>query len=229
MSIVLPSQMSCPHCGVSFFYQPRGFDIGKEKDLHNWTALFQRCPTCRRAIVEVYCSSGQGHGNWGHYPLNSVHYRILAYPKMAYRRPPSPDVPPNFAQDYAEACLVLADSPKASAALSRRCLQNILRDHFGIKERDLAKEIEAAIAGKIFPGHIADSIDAIRNVGNFAAHPLKSTASGEILEVEPGEAEWNLDVLETIFDFAFVEPAETKRKRAALNKKLQDAGKPPMK
>jgi hypothetical protein len=33
-------------------------------------------------------------------------------------------------------------------------------------------------------------LDAIRTIGNFAAHPIKSTSSGEIVDVEPGEAEW---------------------------------------
>jgi len=40
------------------------------------------------------------------------------------------------------------------------------------------------------PGHLAEDLDAIRNVGNFAAHPMKSTHTGDIVEVEPQEAEW---------------------------------------
>jgi len=47
--------------------------------------------------------------------------------------------------------------------------------------------------------------------------------------VEAGEAEWQLDVLTGLFDFYFVQPAESQRKRDALNKKLADAKKPPMK
>jgi len=69
----------------------------------------------------------------------------------------------------------------------------------------------------------------VRQIGNFAAHPIKSTSSGEIVDVEPGEAEWNLDVLEGLFDFYFVGPAESKKKREALDKKLKDAGKPSLK
>ena len=81
------------------------------------------------------------------------------------------------------------------------------------------------------PGPIllAGAIDAIRNIGNFAAHPIKSTASGEVLPVEPGEAEWTLDVLDGLFDFYFVQPAILKRKKAALDTKLASAGKPPVK
>ncbi len=58
---------------------------------------------------------------------------------------------------------------------------------------------------------------------------MKSTSTGEILPVEPGEAEWNLDVLEALFDFYYVQVAVAAKKKAALNAKLADAGKPPMK
>jgi hypothetical protein len=29
----------------------------------------------------------------------------------------------------------------------------------------------------------------VRTIGNFAAHPIKSTSTGTIVDVEPGEAE----------------------------------------
>ena len=47
--------------------------------------------------------------------------------------------------------------------------------------------------------------------------------------MEPGEAEWNLNVLDMLFDHYFVQPALLQKKKDALNKKLQEAGKPPMK
>ena len=56
-----------------------------------------------------------------------------------------PQVPSKFAEDYREACLVLDDSPKASAALSRRCLQYILQEKAGVKHENLAKEIQEII------------------------------------------------------------------------------------
>lgn len=49
------------------------------------------------------------------------------------------------------------------------------------------------------------------------------------MDVEPGESEWDLDVLEGLFDFYYVQPAILKEKRAALDKKLGQAGKSPMK
>ena len=72
-------------------------------------------------------------------------------------------------------------------------------------------------------------MDAVRHIGNFAAHPIKSTNTGEILPVESGEAEWNLDVLEGLFDFYFVAPAKLQNRKDQLNAKLKEAGKQPMK
>ena len=90
-------------------------------------------------------------------------------------------------------------------------------------------EIQAAIDSNTLPFYITQALDAVRVVGNFAAHPIKSTASGQVIDVEPGEAEANLDTLEALFDFYFVQPAAAQKKRNALNAKLQEAGKPPLK
>jgi hypothetical protein len=160
--------------------------------------------------------------------ISPVERRVLVRPK-ASNRPVPPEVPSKFAEDYTEACLVLPDSPKASAALSRRCLQHILREKAGVKPSDLANEIQQTLDRGLFPSYIAEVVDAVRNIGNFAAHPTKSKQTGEIIDVEPGEAELNLNVIEALFDFYFVSPALIAKKKAAINQKLQDAGKPPMK
>jgi hypothetical protein len=137
-------------------------------------------------------------------------------------------VPAAIALDFAEACLVLTDSPKASVGLSRRCLQNLLHDR-GISKRNLSEEIQYALDHERYPSALADSIDSIRNIGNFAAHPGKSESTGEIIDVEPREAEWTIEVLEMLFDHYFVQPAKIQARRDALNRKLRDAQKPEMK
>ena len=76
------------------------------------------------------------------------------------------------------------------------------------------------------PHNLAEQLDAVRLIGNFAAHHLKSQATGLILPVEAHEAEWNLDVLESCFDHYFIKPAQAQSRKAALNKKLAEAGKP---
>jgi hypothetical protein len=129
-------------------------------------------------------------------------------------------------QEFIESSLVLADSEKASAALSRRCLQTLLREEAKVKPSDLWNEIDEFIdTGKV-PSDVEQGLHAVRNIGNFAAHPIKSKSTGTILEVEPGEAEWNLDVLERLFDYFFVGPAITAKRKTELNKKLAEAGKP---
>ena len=102
-------------------------------------------------------------------------------------------------------------------------------DEFKIKKRNLDMEIQEVLDSKILPSHTADALDAVRQIGNFATHPQKSTNTGEILDVEEGEAEWSLDVIESLFDHCFVQPAILKKKREELNKKLKDAGKPLLK
>lgn len=153
----------------------------------------------------------------------------MVRPKGTSRPPCPPEVLQNLATDYGEACIVLADSAKAAAALGRRCLQNLLRSAGNVKPGNLADEIQQVLDSGKLPSDLQESIDAVRNIGNFAAHPLKSQQSGLILDVELGEAEWTLDVLEELFDFYFVRPAMIQKKKAQLNQKLTDAGKPPMK
>lgn len=66
---------------------------------------------------------------------------------------------------------------------------------------DLSKEIQQLLDSKKLPSYLAEEIDAVRNIGNFAAHPVKDKSTGEIAEVKEGEADWNLNVLEGLFDF----------------------------
>lgn len=73
---------------------------------------------------------------------------------------------------------------------------------------------------------IIRTIAYITDIGNFAAHPIKSKNTGEIMKVETGEAEWNLDTLEGLFDFYFVQEAKAKERKERLNQKLAEAGKP---
>ena len=218
--------MKCPHCLVDFFEENRPINLGEDAT-SCWVLNQRTCPTCMKFILSL-------NERYGRYRAGDRnHYRntreFLCYPRSFSRTPLSTDVPEEFATDYREACITLADSPKASAALSRRCLQHVLREIAKVKPSDLFNEIEEVINSRALPSSLSESLNAVRNIGNFAAHPIKSKSSGEIIDVEPGEAEWNLDVLEALFDFYFVQPAKIKRKKEALNLKLKDAGKPELK
>ena len=210
--------MKCPHCTIAFHDSENSQSLGTDQD-GLWFAGVCRCSSCNRLVIRLYSTD--------RYSIQGTSY--LVRPKVAGRGPVPVEVPPKYAEDYTEACLVFADSTKASAALSRRCLQLVLRDEAKVKPQDLFNEIQELLDRGTLPSHIAESLDAVRNIGNFAAHPIKSKSTGEIVPVEAGEAEWNLDVLESLFDFYFVGPARTKARKDALNKKLTDAGKPKLK
>lgn len=212
--------MKCPHCLHLYHHQFTQYNSGSGPEGY-LKILHQTCPGCGKSIVYLNFSESN-------YGLSRE--SILVFPRGVSRSPLPPEVDDQLVvNDYNEASLVLTDSPKASAALSRRCLQYILREKAGVKRGNLDSEIQQVLDSKVLPSEISENLDAIRNIGNFAAHPIKSTSSGEIVEVEQDEAEWNLEVLEQLVDFYYVRPAIAKKKREELNIKLASAGKPPIK
>ncbi|MBB4595337.1 DUF4145 domain-containing protein [Xanthomonas cannabis] len=187
----------------------------------------QYCPSCEAVIV--YMQFGIVRGGDTGLVLSNREREIVLYPQANEAREVSIDIPDPYRQDLIEARAVLELSPKASAALSRRLLQRILREKLAIQGKDLSKEIDQFISAGSAPTYLLDAVDAIRHIGNLAAHPLKFQQSGDIADVEPGEAEWTLDVAEALLDFACVQPIKLKNRRDQLNKKLQALGKPLLK
>ncbi|UOV00141.1 DUF4145 domain-containing protein [Chryseobacterium daecheongense] len=99
-------------------------------------------------------------------------------------------------------------SPKASATLSRRCLQGIIRDFWGISKSRLIDEINA-IEEKVDP-LTWKSIDAVRKVGNIGAHMEKDI--NLIIDVEPNEAKLLLELIELLFEEWYVHRYEREQK-----------------
>ena len=223
----------CPHCLVAYhstFSEPqRTQPIGEDTDGY-WWFRNEACPACKKQIIWLGFSEEKmgGPGVYPGQPFGERRWELVR-PKASGRPPVPTEVPEEFAEDYREACLVLADSPKASAALSRRCLQHILRERAQVKSpNDLARAIQEVVDDPKVSTEISESLDIVRNIGNFSVHPNKSQHSGEIVEVEPGEAEWCLEVIEMLFDYYFVRPADIQRRIQTLDSKLDESGKPPI-
>lgn len=206
--------MLCPHCKVNFHDNWDYQQIRHHGDLKAYMRV-AHCPACSRIVIDI----GPNTDNW-----------MRIFPNGAGRRMVPVEVPENISRDYSEACQVLELSPKASAALSRRCLQAILHER-GYVGRDLAKEIDLLLneqdASKAIPGSLRSAIDGIRNFGNFSAHPINDQTTLQIINVEPEEAEWCLEIIEEMFDHFYVRPAHIAARKAALDAKLAAAGKPP--
>jgi hypothetical protein len=225
--------MICPHCTVGVRLPISGssdvYQVEHEREKQwGYDIAHGFCPECSQLIVLIR------HGTYWQQGLGEEALRELfpkeeqvIYPKRR-TKPLSSDVPARYRNDFSEAFACLDVSAKASAAVSRRVLQDVLENHYSISTGNLASEIEAFVARSDVPPYLSQQVDAVRKIGNFAAHPLKSTRSGEIMDVEPGEAEWLIGTLEALFDFAFVQPERLKQQRAQLNQKLREAGKPPL-
>lgn len=105
-------------------------------------------------------------------------------------------IPKVILDDYAEACSIRNLSPKASATLSRRCLQGMIRDFWGIKEDRLVDEInelESHIDTDLW-----EAIDNIREIGNIGAHMEKDINT--IIDVDPKEAQILIDLIEMLLE-----------------------------
>jgi len=113
---------------------------------------------------------------------------------QSYARPFPTYIPDPIREDYSEACLVRDLSPKASATLSRRCLQGIIRDYWGISRNRLIDEINE-LKGKI-DQPTWDAIDAVRSIGNIGAHMEKDI--NVIVDVEPQEAQLLIGLIEIL-------------------------------
>lgn len=135
--------MKCPHCTISIHESWRTnqiFSTGTDGTTGNtnWRVQCMHCPECKKAILRYgQCETGP---NYFKEPQSWTQF----HPSGSSRPPLSKEVPPDIAKDYSEAAKVLQQSPKASAALSRRCLQSVLR-HAGYEQKDLSKQIDAVL------------------------------------------------------------------------------------
>ena len=218
---------TCPRCNLNFTSKGENdCYVGTASELEHYWVLSDICPGCDHLVIwvgaleNIFVEQKQSRNQ--HFSLHIVPEDIrvtTVFPRIPPRGPAPPEVPAEFTDDYGEACLILADSAKASAALSRRCLQHILREKASVKHGTLFSEIQEVINSNTLPAHITDILDVPRKLGNVAAHPMKESNSGTIVDVEPWEAEWCLEVIEALYDHYFVMPARNAERLRRLNQK----------
>ncbi len=226
--------MKCPHCLENFNATEAHNSLfdGERNDNKKFYIKSTTCSgeSCGKRIIFL-CTTMYSEQNRPRTPLAISNppttITRMIYPKTAKRPEVNlNDVPEEYLNDYHEACNIIGESPKASAALSRRLLQALLRNEAKVKRGNLSDEIGLVIDSSDLPTRISSMLDGVREVGNFAAHPTKSQNTGEIVDVEPGEAELNLEVNEALFDHYFTRPKMQQARLDGINRKLKDAGKP---
>ena len=165
---------------------------------------------CRRLSLDVAVRPAkkiEGYGPRADHSVDPLFSRRLIPEGVAK---PQPDfIPKALLNDYKEACLIKDLSPKASATLTRRCLQGMIRDFANIDGKTLYGEITAlrnAVADGTAPqGVTSETVDAInhvRKVGNIGAH--MEADINHIVEVDQGEAEALISLVELLFDEWYV-------------------------
>jgi hypothetical protein len=196
--------MECPHCHSEFTATPHVFALGEDQD-GTWQISSARCDICDRLIVNVCAKDGPT------YP---------ALPQSSMRPRLSPDVPVDYADDYHAACQVYSYSPQSTAALGRRLLQHLLADKAGAGDGDLVDQIRHAVLGADMPGYLKQGLQMYSRLAKLDSAPSKSVHPEALARVEPGEAEWLLDVLQSMFDLYFVQPARLQRKQDSIEEMI---------
>lgn len=213
----------CPHCGrpttLTAHNYASGIDrIDIEVSEHGnmiglgYTATACPNPTCKKLTLTVRLGTGGYPAAGGGWQMAQVIHSWELLPESSAK--PQPDyIPKPLRDDYIEACRIAGLSPKASATLSRRCLQGMIRDFWKPPNKpNLRQEIEA-IQDKVDPGTWG-AIDAVRSVGNIGAHMEHDI--NVIVDVEPREAKLLISLVETLFREWYVERHEREERMRAL-------------
>ena len=200
------SIITCPHCGTTapdskISYVEHSFDFeGGVYGRQTAVYLTIKVLKCSNSDCKKYSFWAMGHNSY----LEGLEVNI--YPKSSAIQYPE-YVPEAIRYDYEEAYEIVDASPKASATLSRRCMQGIIRDFWNIKGKSLYEEI-TQLKDKI-PPDLWRVMDSIRKIGNIGAHMEKDV--GLIVDIEPDEAKKLLQVIEFMIKDCYINRHEREK------------------
>ncbi|WP_257933328.1 DUF4145 domain-containing protein [Campylobacter lari] len=162
---------NCPHCRAYSSMQWNNF-LGRDilnsiiiKQVEGYSFFESTCYLCKRSVI------------W---------YLKDENPKIFFPRevaiPPEENMPENVKEIYEEASLVLGDSPRASCALLRLALQELMKYlkeniqiYNGLKNRNINEDIKEIInIGNFYQEQkesLEEAMNSIRLIGNKASHP----------------------------------------------------------
>jgi len=196
----------CPYCGMVAVADPRLMNgvvleiepLSSKRKIRRLQVFSTQCPVTDCGEVTLVATWEELRPVSGH-PASSKKWTSLRHWRLLpeSRAKAFPDfIPKPILDDYQEACLIVDRSPKASATLSRRCLQGIIRDFWKAAPSTLYLEIES-IKDKV-DSLTWSAIDATRKIGNIGAHMEKDI--NLIIDVEPHEAEALIKLIETLIE-----------------------------
>lgn len=223
----MPQSFTCPYCS-------RPTTITDPNKYLNWeriviedsdrgevgtSLLAITCPNseCKKLYLKVSLTNAQNNQStgWNWKPTKTIQEWQLLPESQAKVLPDY--VPQLIQDDYYEACRIKDLSSKASATLSRRCLQGMIRDFWEISNRTLKEEIDA-LEDKVSTD-TWESIEAVRKVGNIGAHMEEDI--NLIIDVDPEEAQLLISLIEQLIDDWYVTREDRKKRTEALKKMVE--------
>lgn len=201
------SSFICPYCSSMMVqhydtyasYRANFFvsDDNRTPPHHHDTANihFYKCPNCFEVSIFIMGETGYFEDKTIWIKPNS---QAMQFPEY---------IPECIRADYEEACAIVDLSPKASATLSRRCLQGMIRDFWNIHKNTLFDEIEA-LEGQV-PATQKQVIHSLRQIGNIGAHPEDDVSL--IVDIIPEDAGKLIKIIELLMKQWYIERYETEK------------------
>ena len=202
------SKLFCLFCGCSvpnhddtfredehYFLISRPRFASEENFSDKITIQTMNCPNCHKVSIDIVGVGSQ-------FPNRITHFNPISLAKAYLDY-----IPQTIRSYYEEAHAILNLSPKASATLSRRCLQGMIRNFWGISKARLVDEIDAL--KDIVDPSTKKVLDALRKLGNIGAHPEKDI--NLIVEIEPNEAHLLLKFIELLMQKWYIERHDNKQ------------------
>lgn len=216
----------CPYCNQPTTITEPNIDSGwhfssidgsriNENHPVGWRGTIVACPNidCKQVYFVVDLKKGAYNQYRQEIETDTVLGHWVLKPDSKAKPQPA-YIPTQIAEDYIEACRIKDLSPKASATLSRRCLQGMIRDFWGIKVKssmlsDEIKELKDKISTEEW-----SAIDAVRSVGNIGAHMEQDV--NLIIDVEPEEADLLISLIEDLFKGWYITKHDRKERQMKI-------------
>lgn len=200
----MSNNFTCPFCNrimplinATFCTQDVSFKIphqmGYSSDqTYNLKIRMYRCPNCMKIT------------SFADYVGEEMPERTIPIFPISMAKQFPDYVPLSIRNDYEEACAIVNLSPKASATLSRRCLQGMIRDFWNISKKRLVDEIDF-LKDKVSATQWR-VLNSLRHIGNIGAHPEADTSL--IIDIEPENAQKLIAVIELLIKQWYIERHE---------------------
>jgi hypothetical protein len=163
-------------------------------------------PRCQQAtIIYRQESTTLYQGGYSQGDPALLDERVI-FPVTSHRADLPEEVPASLRELYREAASIEHLSPNGSAFLTRRILEQTLRERFEKPRARLANLIDDFLKEESASATLHQMMHDIREFGNIAGHPAQDQQM-EWTTIDPAEASYTLDVVVEILDHIYVKPA----------------------